>query len=172
MPKRKRTDVPALIALGRSSYVSKRGISHLADAFRSEGVPEATSRATQYRARKTVCNVQTPYGTLVQSVPLACPDGNTIDCAVQHPLAMLYHASAESNRFATVMRTALDNMPCASASPGRSSFTRMEWTRVMDFPSTIPGSPMFSTGASLNLACEHCRTSAIGFQLRSADTTH
>ena len=117
MTKRKRADVPALVALGRSSYVSKRGISQLANTFRSEGVPEATSRSTQYRARKTVCNVQTPYGTLVQTMPLTCPDGNTIDAAVQNPLAMLYHVSSESKRFATVMRSGLDNMPCASASP-------------------------------------------------------
>ena len=117
MTKRKRADVPALVALGRSSYVSKRGIAQLANTFRLDGVPETTSRTAQYRARKSVCKTQTPYGTLVQTIPLTCADGGTIDVAVQNPLAMLYHVASASQRFATVMRAGLDAMPCTSTTP-------------------------------------------------------
>ena len=54
-----------LTRLGKEAYVSRSGINKLLSAVAAEGLPEAYSRATQYRARKTRCNTATPFGRLV-----------------------------------------------------------------------------------------------------------
>ena len=117
MPKRKAADAASLCSLGRRSYVSKRGISALADAFTADGVPAAHSRASQYRARKAICETETPYGRLVQPLELICTDGRTTEVAVQSPLAMLYHTAGESKTFADLLRATVVAHPPVSSKP-------------------------------------------------------
>ena len=49
-----------LVSMGKSSYVSQRGLEKLCTTIDEEGVPTAFSRSTQLRARKTVCATRTP----------------------------------------------------------------------------------------------------------------
>ena len=110
-------DVESLVFLGRQSYVSKRGIAALVATFKRDGLPVAASRSTQYRYRKSMCKTQTPYGEIVRPVKLACPDGATVDAALQHPLAMLYHVASTSSDFADVLRRSIIAHPCVGGLP-------------------------------------------------------
>ena len=74
----------SLMYLGRPSHVSKSGIAALLHQVKDDR-PEALSRSTQYRARKSCCSLDTPYGPLVreetflaaqQSQRSRCPTGN------------------------------------------------------------------------------------------------
>ena len=95
-----------LARLGKSSFVSQSGMSHLIKAIKEEGIPDASSRITQYRARKVVCNSQTPYGTLVQRVQATMKTGEPMDLAVQHPLATLAYSALHSDDYSLVLRDA------------------------------------------------------------------
>jgi len=59
-----------LISLGRASFVSKSGIEKLLSSVKKDGLPDAFDRRSQYRARKHVCQTQTPYGKLVETMPM------------------------------------------------------------------------------------------------------
>ena len=104
-----------LARLGKSSFVSQSGISHLIKAIKEEGIPDASSRITQYRARKAVCNSQTPYGTLVQRVQATMKNGEPMDLAVQHPLATLAYNALHSDDYSLVLRDALRKHPPSPA---------------------------------------------------------
>ena len=80
-----------LVAVARESAVSQRALEKLVVAFREGGVPEAASRATQYRARKEMCSTVTPYGSVCQDVSLPASDPTKSDVRfhLQNPLAFL-----------------------------------------------------------------------------------
>ena len=105
-----------LRSLGRSSYVSKSGIEKLAASFKKDGIPEASSRATQYRARKKLCQTDTPYGKLVQQLELSCGTAKKT-VALQHPLAMLWYVASTSQFYADLLRQRLAVKPCTADSP-------------------------------------------------------
>ena len=48
-----------LMMLGKESFVSRTGMSKLLRAVDSDGLPEAYSKTTQIRARKSVCATKT-----------------------------------------------------------------------------------------------------------------
>ena len=75
-----------LLMLGKKSVVSRRGLDALLRTLKSEGLPPAFSRATQYRARKAMCNTMTPYGKLVQEVQLDVGNGRDTTVRVSAPL--------------------------------------------------------------------------------------
>ena len=54
------------INLGREAFVTKSGIQSLLRNVRDEGLPEAFSRRSQYRARKAIAGTQTIYGPLIE----------------------------------------------------------------------------------------------------------
>ena len=98
--------------MGRESYVSMRGIASLVNASKSDGIPEANNRSTQYRACKTVSRVETPYGTIIKDVDL---DGITF--AVQCPLPMLHKCAELSHDYASWLDQAIACHPCSRAKP-------------------------------------------------------
>ena len=85
-----------LARLGKSSFVSQSGISHLINAIKEEGIPDASSRSTQYKARKAVGNSQATM-----------TNGEPMDLAVQHPLATLAYNALHSDDYSLVLRDAL-----------------------------------------------------------------
>ena len=102
-----------LMGLGRASFVSKSGIAGLLSAVKKDGIPSSFDRRTQYRARKRVASTETPYGKLVDTLPL--PDGETI--AVQNPLAFLWYNCQKSPDYAEMIRQSLERSPSSPASP-------------------------------------------------------
>ena len=77
--------------LGRSSYVTKSGIEGLLKSVGDEGIPDASSRRSQYRARKElVCERSTPYGPLVEEKMIHMIDGAEYTVGFQNPQAFLF----------------------------------------------------------------------------------
>ena len=101
------------MSLGRASFVSKSGIAGLLGAVKKDGLPTSFDRRSQYRARKQVTSTTTPYGKLVDTLPL--PRGRSI--AYQNPLAFFWYNCQKSADYAEVVRQALDRSPCTPASP-------------------------------------------------------
>ena len=100
MSKREGADI---LRLGKKSYVSMSGIAGLCNDIKREGMPEASSRSSQYRARKAMCRQQTDYGRIVETVDGFVPD---VTLGVQNPAAMLFVAS-QSEGFAALMTKTL-----------------------------------------------------------------
>ena len=85
----KRRKAFAVAALGKESYASKSAIEKLLARIRSHGLPAASSRATQYRARKEICGIETDYGRLVQDMTLTSEKGDDLKVPIQAPLPWL-----------------------------------------------------------------------------------
>ena len=88
----------------------------LANDFRKHGIPDAISDATQMRARRETCAIETPYGPVVQPVELPLASG-TVSTYIQHPLAMLYHACNEGGAFLDFMRSKVQRFPSTQDKP-------------------------------------------------------
>ena len=106
-----------LNAFGRESHISKRAIATLCGNIRQEGLPEATSRGSLYRARKGLVNVTTPYGKLVETfaAPTKKQPNNRI--GIQNPLAMLVHCAFLSPTYAALLRATMEATPCEPDQP-------------------------------------------------------
>ena len=107
----------ALTGLGRDSYVSQSGIHKLLASVDEEGIPEAHSRSTQYRARKVVCSEPTRYGPLVESVEMRSNTGEPLSVAIQNPLAMLDTMTSKYEAFGRMFLDRLEKKPCTPQTP-------------------------------------------------------
>lgn len=109
-----------LISLGRASYASHSAISSLMNHVKTHGLPEATSRSQQYRARKDICRQREgDYGPLVVDRELALANGEPKQVSFQNPFTWLQHNCLQSKDFATIMQAALRAHPCSPSSPWR-----------------------------------------------------
>ncbi len=101
-----------LVRFSRGSYASHRAIERLLRQVREEGIPDASSRASQWRARAAIAGQVGPFGPLVQDLVLPHSD---ITYAVQHPMAMLHFCCGDEKYvgFVCLMRYALRNHPPA-----------------------------------------------------------
>jgi hypothetical protein len=103
-----------LMRLGKASFVSQSGIAKLLKVVADEGTPSASSRVTQWRARKATCSTPTAYGPLVNEVALELTDGKVVTVGMQNCWAMLQHNLATSPDLAAVFRRAIDEHPPSS----------------------------------------------------------
>ena len=87
-----------LAEMSKSSYVSMSGLASVLASAKREGLPEAFSRTTQWRSRKEICQMVTPYGPLVEM-----SKGNE-QVAVINPHAIVYEACLESPEFSKLIR--------------------------------------------------------------------
>ena len=111
-----------LLSLGRSSYASKAAIASLCSYIRDHGVPDASDRRAQFRARKHMCQTATPYGNMVVELPVAFVDGRSAKLGFQNPLAFFHYHCRESAHYAKIVSGALRRSPCSPTSP---------WTIIM-----------------------------------------
>lgn len=102
------------------AHVTSSSLESLLRAARDEGVPEAFSRRTQFRARKTEAYQDTPHGTLIQALELPLSSGPFM-AAATNPLAML-HKACEREPFAELMRATLARCPPSMGAPWRVVF--------------------------------------------------
>jgi hypothetical protein len=106
-----------LAALGKASHVTMAGMDKLLKAVRDGGVPAASSRSSQYRARKHIASTMTPFGTLIQEVSLKRKDGRTVEVAIQHPLASLFHYVEVSEHWAYMVSKTMREHACSPGKP-------------------------------------------------------
>ena len=105
------------VSLGRTSFVTKRGIDALLRNVRDEGMPTAFSRRSQYRARKHVCNTNTLYGPLVESEKFNAGGKHEFDLGYQNPQAWLYYQCKRSQHFAALVVNAINTYSCSAEHP-------------------------------------------------------
>ena len=109
---------PRLERLGfTSSYVSQSALARILRVAEEDGIPAASSRATQYRARKATCETQTPYGKLIETVTI---DG--ADIPVCNPLPVLHHTCEISPSFRELLTMKLDQRRPTQDRPWRMCF--------------------------------------------------
>ena len=106
-----------LAALGKASHVTMAGMDKLLKAVRDGGVPAASSRSSQYRARKHIASTMTPFGTLIQEVSLKRKDGSTVKVAIQHPLASLFHYIEVYEQLAYMVSKTMREHTCSPGKP-------------------------------------------------------
>ena len=93
-PKKPRQDPKQLTDMRRGSYVSQSAMEATLDNARDRGMPTASSRRAQLRARKTVVGRLTPFGPCVVDIDLPLEAG-PFKVAVSSPFAMLYRLFME-----------------------------------------------------------------------------
>ena len=99
-----------LTCLGRESHASQSAIEKLLRTVREEGIPDAFSRASQYRARKKACAHETAFGRLVETMELPCTNGN-IPVGIVNPRAILSIAVGQCEPFSALFARALRECP-------------------------------------------------------------
>ena len=100
-PKKKRKS--NVLDMRGGHHITARALSDVAKYIRENGLPDATSRTTIYRERKSaIMDRITPFGPLVQMRPVVIKGGGTMDIPFQHPLAMLHVCLEECGEFAKV----------------------------------------------------------------------
>ena len=121
--KRARHDAEQLVALHRGPYVSERALAAVLKNIRDNGLPNATSRAPQYRAREAIiADETTPYGHLLQQVDMPLPNGKVFKSWVGAPAPMLYSCAKRSSQFRALLRRQLGRHPCSLRTPWRICF--------------------------------------------------
>ena len=109
-----------LLSFGRTSYASKRAIASDMKRAREEGLPEHSSRGTQYRATEwKLGDDSNPFGPIVETFQLQCKPGKKADYSIQHPDGMLWTMAHDSPWFADCLLAALNENPCSSINPWR-----------------------------------------------------
>ena len=107
----KRRKAFAIAALGKESYASQSAIARLLAHIRTHGLPEASSRPSQYRARKEICSIETDYGRLVQDITLTSEKGDDLKISIQAPLPWLQYNCEHSQSYARMIMDAHRDNP-------------------------------------------------------------
>ena len=73
--------------------------------------------SSQYRARKEICGIVTPYGRLVQDVALEDAKGEELKVGMQMPLPFLHYNCEHSESYARMIMGAHKAKPSSSSEP-------------------------------------------------------
>ena len=128
--KRARQDPDALVALARGAHVSQSALEEKSQHMRDQGVPSASSRRTQGRARSKCANVETPFGACVKDLEL--PEVG-VQVAVQDPFAMLWQTAHKCENFRTALLEAMQKSPPTPTEP---------WSLIFYFDEVTPNNPL------------------------------
>ena len=114
-------DYPTINALGRSSFVTQRGITNLSKELTESNLESTFSRATIYRARKARCYKDVPpYGRLVELKEFFVQEkgeAKPIKIGFANPSAMLAEQCALSEHFSRLIGDAYERNPCSPSAP-------------------------------------------------------
>ena len=130
--KKPRQDVDELLAFSRGAHVSKSALEQVFDRARAQGLPTASSRRTQTRARNTKCEYKTPHGAGIVPLVLPCKSG-AVTIAIEDPFATLWLLARESRRFRNLLRGRLQSHHCDTLNP---------WSIVLYFDAVSPTDPL------------------------------
>ena len=92
--------------LGRGSYVSDAALANVLDRVKSNlsVLDEGSSRWSVKRRGASDVRVETFFGPLMQTMPLALESGNTMDACFVYPVALLEHLARVLMVLATAER--------------------------------------------------------------------
>ena len=83
-------DQNALVHLHRGPIISQRALEAILQTVREHGLPEYSSRRSQFRARADAVQRDTPYGPVMKALHLGAVSP---DIYISHPLALLYRTA-------------------------------------------------------------------------------
>ena len=103
---------PQVLDSGRRSYASSSAIEQLLLDVKENGIPDAISRRSRHRQRKTRCSETMKYGKLIENleVPLKPPYKNVI-IGMQNSFTMLQIACRESECLSSLSKARLQEYP-------------------------------------------------------------
>ena len=119
----------ALVHLHRGPHISQRALEATLKTIREHGLPEYSSRRSQFRARAETVLRDTPYGPVMQVLHLGA---ESPDIYISHPLALLYRTAKECEPFQRVLQNTLRKHPCSVSNP---------WRLVIYFDEITPTDP-------------------------------
>lgn len=125
-----------VLTLGAGKHAAQAAKSTvLADLKEMRYIPDdfAISRRSMGRARAEVAALQTPFGKLLVDKTFTTVDGDVV-LLVQNPLAMLWVAMSESDRYSDYVRRAIETRGLPS--------TDAPWSIVMYVDEVTCGSPL------------------------------
>ena len=129
-----------LAELGRTSYVSKSGMSTLLHEFLSipdDELPEHLSRSTIMRACADVQKLDTPYGLIFQTCELRTRDGELGTVHYLSPMPLFWHLVMECAPFREAVKLALERNPPSLSITANSAINRQISTLIMSRQGTI-----------------------------------
>ena len=118
--------------LSRGSHLSQRALQQTLRRVELEGLPAASSRSSQQRARRTVANQETPYGACVIDIDLPLATGPQ-KIAVSNPFAMLHRFDSGCPEFRSAIRALYAEQPCTIDNP---------WYIIFYFDAVSPSNPL------------------------------
>ena len=101
-----------VLDLRHSKYVTQRALKNVVDSIREDGLLYHSSRVAQWRARKSIARVETPYGQLVEEYT-----HEGISYGVSPPLAAMWYHAKHSKAYSDVIQDSLRRAPNSASSP-------------------------------------------------------
>ena len=87
-----------VLDLRHSKYVTQRALQNVVDAGKQDGVLHHSSRVAQWRARKSIGRLETPYGKLVTEYTR-----DEITYGISPPLAAMWYHTQHSQNYRQVI---------------------------------------------------------------------
>ena len=131
-PKRTPQDLKQLTDLHRGAYSSQNALVAIIEKIRAQGIPTASSRTTQQRARTKISCQETPYGPSILDFELPL-EPRPLKIALGNPFAMLYRTFDECVRFRSVLLERFAAKPCSPSCP---------WSLILYFDGISPNNPL------------------------------
>ena len=128
----KKTNAEHLVELKRGSYVSQSALAEKLAKVRQDGIPEASSRSSQVRARKKIANLETTYGPCVVDCELQV-GGKMQMIALTSPFAVLHRCYHECPEFRRTLLDAFQRTPPSKERP---------WSLAIYFDAVSPNNPL------------------------------
>ena len=100
------------LELRHSKYVTQRALRNVVEAIKADGPLHHSSRAAQYRARKSIARTETPYGQLVIE-----RTRDEVTYGVSPPLAAMWYHTKHSKSYSEVILDSLRRAPNSASSP-------------------------------------------------------
>ena len=115
---------------GALPHVSASALSAILGA---EELPELKSRHDMRKATAAVMEGDTPYGPVLQRIPLVTKQGEQTSMYIAHPLALLWSACHNCEPFAGFIRDAVIKRPSSHDEP---------WQLILYSDEVVPGSQL------------------------------
>ena len=97
---------PRTSEFGRQSHLTAAALSNILQEVHQFGMPEHFSPRTVQRDRQRIVNAETPFGPILQSLPVRTKRGEEIKLHVQHPFAFMWYAASKHEVFKSQLLSA------------------------------------------------------------------
>ena len=101
----------------RVPAVTASALEAILKTVEGDGIPELYTRRAQADARRIIASSNTPYGPLIQTLTLDCPNRQTLEFPIAEPFAMLWHCFYNCGAFRRLFVQMHNQRPSSAAAP-------------------------------------------------------